>query len=118
MSSLLTHMTRLPNYLRTTRKRTALSQEEVAFLLGNHGGAKLCRHERFACQPKLETILAFEAIYHKPASELFAGLYQEIQRGIVARAKILAHKIECEKPNRHAALRRQTLINITSKSLN
>jgi transcriptional regulator with XRE-family HTH domain len=111
-------MSRLPNYLRTTRKRTALSQEEVAFLLGNHGGAKLCRHERFACQPKLETVLAFEAIFQKPASELFAGLYQEVQRGVVTRAKILAHKIEREKPNRHAALRRQTLINITSKSLN
>ena len=111
-------MSRLPNYLRTTRKRTALSQEEVAFLLGKRGGAKVCRYELFTCKPELETILAFEAIYQKPASELFAGLYQEVQRKVAARARVLAHKIERGKSKRRAALRRQTLINITSKPIN
>jgi transcriptional regulator with XRE-family HTH domain len=110
-------MARLPNYLRTNRKRLALSQEEVAFLLGTHGGAKVCRHEQFTREPGLVTALAYEVILQKPASELFAGLYQQIQRDVAARAKILAHRVDHEKPNRLTTIRRQTLISITSKSL-
>lgn len=110
-------MARLPNYLRTNRKRLALSQEEVAFLLGTHGGAKVCRHEQFTREPTLVTALAYEAILQKPTSELFAGLYQQIQRDVAARAKILAHRVDHEKPNRQTTIRRQTLISITSKSL-
>lgn len=34
------------NYLLTYRKRSALSQEEVAYLLGAQSGAKVCRYER------------------------------------------------------------------------
>jgi len=111
-------MARLPNYLRSNRRHMALSQGEVGFLLGKHGGAKVCRYERFTCQPELETVLAFEAIFQKPASEIFAGLYQQVQRDVMARAKVLAHKIECGKPNRKTTVRRQAISSFTSKSPN
>src|SRR2546422_8231312 len=80
----------LPNYLRSNRKRLALSQDEVAFLLGTQSGAKVCRYERFAREPSLETALAFEAIFQRPASELFGGLYQKVQQEVAARAKTLS----------------------------
>jgi len=111
-------MARLPNYLRSNRRHLALSQGEVGFLLGKHGGSKVCRYERFVCQPDLETVLAFEAIFQRPASEIFAGLYQQVQREVIARAKVLAHKVECGRPNRKTTIRRQALTSITSKSLN
>ncbi len=44
-------MKSLPNYLQSQRKRLALSQEEVAFLLGMVGmnkGEKVSRDENFA----------------------------------------------------------------------
>lgn len=59
------------------RKRAALSQDEVAFLLGMNGGAKICRHERRSRAPTLETALAYEALYGVPVSELHAGVYGE-----------------------------------------
>lgn len=111
-------MARLPNYLRSNRKRQALSQEEVAFLLGTHGRTKVCRHEQFTQEPDLTAALAYELILQKPASELFAGLYQQVQRKIAARAKILAHKIDLEPASHQRVLRRQTLINIVNKSTN
>lgn len=80
---------RLPNYLRAYRKRQALSQRDMAFLLGVKDGAKVCRHEKFTRTPSLETALAYEAIFKKPVSELFAGLYQKIERQVAERAKIL-----------------------------
>jgi hypothetical protein len=46
------------NYLRSNRKRLALSQDEVAFLLGALSGTKVCRYERFVRTPSLETALA------------------------------------------------------------
>ena len=111
-------MARLPNYLRSNRKRLALSQEEVAFLLGTYGGVKVCRHEQFNQVPGLLVALAYQVILQKSASELFAGMYQQVQREVLARAKVLAHRVDREKSNRQTALRRQTLINIVNNSIN
>jgi DNA-binding XRE family transcriptional regulator len=68
----------LPNHLRPHRKSLALSQDEVAFLLGNQNGAQVCRYEQFDRVPSLETALAFEAMFKKSVSELFPGLYQTL----------------------------------------
>src|ERR1041384_3504983 len=82
----------LPNYLRANRKRLALSQDEVAFLLGTRSGGKVCRYERFVRQPSLETALAYEAIFRRSVSELFPGLYQKVERDVAERAKILGER--------------------------
>jgi len=87
----------LPNYLQTNRRRASFSQEEVAFLLGMTGidkdrANKVSRDERFARVPTLEMALAYELIYGKPARDLFAGMYEEIARGVAARAKILRYR--------------------------
>src|SRR6185295_1549831 len=91
----------LPNYLRAHRKRLGLSQEEVAFLLGTPGGAKVCRYERFSRQPNLETLLACEVIFPKSVRELFLGLYQKVQMDVVERARVLSHRTRRKQPSRH-----------------
>jgi len=111
-------MTRLPNYLRSNRKRLALSQAEMGFLLGNLGGSKMCRYERFSREPSLATALAFEVIFQRPASELFGGLYQKIEQDVAARAKILTHKIDRGKPGRQTAHKRQIYASLANNSLN
>src|SRR5580692_6601071 len=111
-------MSRFPHYLKSNRKRSALSQAEVAFLLGTRGEAKVSRYERFLRTPSLETALALEAIFQRPVSELFGGLYQEVQGEVAARAKILGHRIDRGKPGRRTGLRRQTISSIISKSQN
>ena len=112
----------LPNYLRANRKRLALSQDEVAFLLGTQSGAKVCRYERFVREPSLATALAYEAIYQRPVRELFGGLYQRIEREVAARAKTLTFRTERRKPTRQTVQKRQTLADIaarqSSKTLN
>ena len=107
-------MAKLPNYLRSHRKRLALSQDEVAFLLGTRSGAKASRYENFAREPNLATALAYEVIYQRPVSELFGGLYQEIEQQVVARAKVLTHRVNRGRPNRQVARKHQTFINIAS----
>lgn len=117
MSSFISkHMTspRLPNYLRANRKRLALSQDEVAFLLGTQSGAKVCRYERFVREPSLETAFAFEAIFQRPARELFGGLYQKIEQKVAARAKALTFRADLRKPDRQTAHKRQALMDIAA----
>ena len=88
-------MSSLSNYLRTHRRRLTLSQEEVAFLLGVNGeskGSKVSRDENLTREPSLQTALAYQVIYGTPVRELFAGLYEQVEREVMERAKILRHR--------------------------
>lgn len=89
-------MASLPNYLLTNRKLTTLSQEEVAFLLGANGetkGSKISRDESFKREPGLRDVLAYELIYGKPARELFAGVYEQVEQEVAQRAKTLTYRV-------------------------
>src|SRR6266853_2366009 len=99
----------LPNYLRTNRKRLALVQDEVAFLLGAETGESVCRHERFTREPSLAVALAYEAIYQKPVRELFAGLYEQIEKEVARLAKTATDRTSLKKTTRHSARKVQTL---------
>jgi transcriptional regulator with XRE-family HTH domain len=88
-------MPSLPNYLRPQRKHYSLSREEVAFLLGAKvadKGGKVSRDENSSRLPTLETALAYEAMYGKPISELFAGLYEQVAKEVSSRARILTYR--------------------------
>jgi transcriptional regulator with XRE-family HTH domain len=80
---------KLENYLRMYRKRSGLSQDEVAYLLRAKSGSMNSRYERFRRKPSLETALAYEAIYGVPAKELFAGVAERAERIVRRRARIL-----------------------------
>jgi len=84
---------KLPNYLRRYRKRARLSQEELAFLLGGGSGAKVSRYERFKRIPGLETGLACEVVFGVPVRELFAGIFQKVERNTGRRARLLARRL-------------------------
>jgi transcriptional regulator with XRE-family HTH domain len=101
---------KLPNYLRTFRKRAYLSQDELAFLLGTESGTRVSRYEQFVREPGLETALAYQIIFAKPPTELFAGLHDQIAEHVRERARQLVARLEDRAVNpvaRHklAALR-------------
>ena len=107
----------LTNYLRTNRKRLALTQDEVAFLLGFRGannGPKVCRDEKFTREPKLRMVLAYEVIYQKPVRDLFAGLYRQIEEEVAERAKILNFRKD-PKPSQRVAHKRQVLAGLAAR---
>ena len=83
----------LQNYLRTYRRRSRFSQDEVAFLLGSRSGTKVSRYEQRVRKPTLETALAYEVIFSVPVSELFAGLYRKVEKEVLARAEELAERL-------------------------
>jgi transcriptional regulator with XRE-family HTH domain len=90
----------LQNYLRTYRKRAGFTQEEVAFLLGSQSGAKVSRYERRVRRPNLETVFAYEALFGVPARELFAGLFQKVERDVLDRTQQLIQSLATVEANR------------------
>src|SRR5438093_11686182 len=83
-----------PNYLRTIRKRSGLSQDEVGLLLGSPSGGMVSRYERCNRLPSIETACAYEALFGDPVRELFAGVFQKAGRKIAKRAQLLAQRLE------------------------
>lgn len=102
-----------PNYLLSNRKQFALSQDEIAFLLGASSGREVCRHERFRSLPSLEVALAYEIIFKLSVSEIFGGQYAQIDAEVKARAKVLLAKTNGQKRfTRRADHRRRALAEI------
>ncbi len=88
---------KLDNYLKTYRKRAGISQQEMDYLLGTHGGTRTSRYERFKRTPSLETALTCEAIFHTPVRELFAGVYARAERRTILRARLLRKRLLAKK---------------------
>lgn len=108
--------TQLPNYLLANRKRLALSQDEVAFLLGTKSGAKVSRYERFVREPNLKTALECEAIFQRSVSELFSGMYQQAEQNVAQRAKALAERPQPTKATAQSVRKREALSALASRS--
>lgn len=84
---------KLPNYLRTHRKRARLSQADVAFLLGTKSGAVISRHERFQQLPNLQRLLAYEILFSTPVRTLFEGEQQKAEKRLKCRIRLLIQKL-------------------------
>lgn len=97
------------NHLRRYRKRGALTQAELAFLLGAACGTKVSRHERATRPPSLETALAYQAIYGVPVHELFPDEYRKAASAVQTRADALSRRI-ARRPDSRKALFKQKLL--------
>jgi transcriptional regulator with XRE-family HTH domain len=73
------------SYLRTHRKKSGLTQRELAHLLGYESKSPVSRHESAAVVPTLSMALAYEAIFQVPVSELFPDLYRTVEQNVGAR---------------------------------
>ncbi|MEX2181885.1 MAG: helix-turn-helix domain-containing protein [Gemmatimonadaceae bacterium] len=98
-------------FLKALRRRTALSQDDVAFLLGALTGTRVSRHETGVCAPPLEVALAYAVIFgagveeiHEDECALVAGRVrlraQKLLKSMVHRAKDPARAEKCESLKR------------------
>lgn len=85
---------RLPSYLRTFRKRSGLTQKELAFLVGVKSEAQISRIERLKRVPSAETLLAIMIIFQESPEEIFPHQYNWLMRDIRERATILHEEVQ------------------------
>lgn len=100
----------LQNYLRRYRRRTTLSQDDVAFLMGAFCGTSVSRHERNSRQTAFLTALAYECIYGIAVADLFEGEIADIRAGVMKRAEKLRESLHhrTKDRNRHHKIRHLT----------
>lgn len=84
----------LSNYLKMFRKRSGLSQGELALLLGCKSGSKVSRYERGGRVPTFDTLAGLEVVFKKPIRELFRGRYERVHRDVRLRAQRLSRKVD------------------------
>ena len=71
--------------LRTLRKKSGLSQIQLARILGFESAIPVAQHERSQAVPNLLTALAYEVIFQTPISAQFRGLYTSVEVAIEER---------------------------------
>jgi transcriptional regulator with XRE-family HTH domain len=84
----------LPNYLKSHRIRSGLSQSEVAFLVGGCDVSRISRYEHPGILPPLDIALALEEIFRTPVAELFAGIYDCVGKEVGTRIEELIRDLE------------------------
>jgi transcriptional regulator with XRE-family HTH domain len=89
---------RLKNYIKTYRKHSGLSQNEIAFLFGWKQGEQLSRYEKRHLLPTLRVALACAALFNAPVTDIFAGANDSIVRDIRARIEMLIAELEKKSP--------------------
>jgi hypothetical protein len=77
------------SYLRSLRRKSTLSQEDVAFLLGTFAGTRVTRHETGECIPPLKIGLAYEVIFGAGIADLYEDDVLAIAKDICTRARKL-----------------------------
>lgn len=105
-------------YLRSLRRRSAFSQEDVAFLLGAFTGTRVSRHETGACAPPLEVALAYEVIFDVAIAEVYDDERARIAAQIGKRAKTLheslAHRLHDQLREEKRAAQNQIISRCSS----
>jgi DNA-binding XRE family transcriptional regulator len=100
------------NHLRRYRRRGALTQSDIAFLLGAACGTKVSRHERTLRPPSLQTALAYQAIFGVPVHELFPEDYRRAAATVRSRADQLSRHVARRPDGGKARFKQQLLARI------
>lgn len=109
---------RLPNYLRRYRKKIGLKLKELAPLVGLRHNHSAARHERFKRLPPLRVALAYEIVFGIPVAEIFAGLYDEVERDVLAEARDLVDRLDASSGRKRHASRTAWLARINEMVAN
>jgi DNA-binding XRE family transcriptional regulator len=83
----------LPHYVRRHRLRAALTQREMAHLLGCQSPATVCQYEAHKREPDLRTAFAYQVAFGQPVDALFPGIYREVEQEVISRAHRLSEQL-------------------------
>ena len=83
----------LPTYLRSYRRKWALTQCELAELLGGISPSTISKYETLARTPSAEVMLALEMIFEEAPSAIFPALSQSARRMVLRNAVVLQDRL-------------------------
>jgi transcriptional regulator with XRE-family HTH domain len=105
---------KLPSYLRTYRRRSGLTQAELAFLMGVASGTHVSHYERLRRGPSFVTALKFRAILGVQPEDLFPGIFAEVDEAVIKRARVLVDRMK-DAPETPALKRKRAALDAILK---
>ena len=93
------------NYVRTCRQRHALTEDDLAFLMGQRCGTVVSKLENGARVPPLAGALALQVIFGLPPKSIFPEFYEHVEDQVMARARDLYEQLEDQTDPRSVAKR-------------
>ena len=82
------------NYLGSCRKHSALSQEDVAHLVGKPSISTISKMEDGALLPDIKTAFSFALLYQKKLCEIFAKYHEECSLELLRNIDSLSAKYD------------------------
>lgn len=104
------------SYIRTHRRKWALTQKELAFLLGRKSSAHISKLEQAKRSPTVDVILACKILFGVSSGQLLPKLYEEVENEVMARAAELYEKLE-GKQSRSAARKKEFLSEVLKRAI-
>jgi transcriptional regulator with XRE-family HTH domain len=91
------------NYVRAHRKRHALTEEELAFLLNQRSRTAISLIETGDRVPTLAGALALQVVFGLPPKEVFPELYEHVEEAVMRRGEVLYEKLDGKSDARSQA---------------
>lgn len=105
-----------PNYLASFRRRYALSEQELADLVGYASKSTICRFERGARLPTLRFALACKVVFGECPNDLFPVIYARIEELVLLRAARFDRVVR-SKSGAASAKKRKLLAEIVERAV-
>jgi transcriptional regulator with XRE-family HTH domain len=91
-------------YLRFLRKRSGLSQRQLAKVLSIVTSDQISRHERSVAPPNLLAAMGYQVVFQQAVSEIFPGLYHAVESLIEERLRELEGELSNSEARGRAAI--------------
>ncbi len=108
-------MRQLKSYFRTFRKRSGLSQQEVAFLLDLKSGQMVSRYERLSRTPSSAVLLAAVILFDVSPHDLLPGICKKVEKRIAIRAKTLIALFDTQPQTPRLLHKREFLLDVIER---
>jgi len=104
--------------LRSLRRRSGLTQKDIAQLLGFRSEITVSRHERSLSAPSLFAALSYEIIFNEAISKQLKSLYREVEAKIEQHLTELEHALQqCDGKGRDARTIAKKLVFLNERRL-
>lgn len=87
------------NYLREYRKRTALTQADIGFLLNQPDTVSICRYEHGERKPPMEMVLLYHLLFNVPVHSLFEIQKDNLNEDVIVRIGQLLEQLKQRSPS-------------------
>ena len=95
--------------IRYQRRKSGLTQRELAEILGTIGDRQVARHENSHAMPSSLVVIGYEVVFQASAEQLFPGAYETVRQGIEQRLA------EMERRLRENASKGRSVVDLARK---